>query len=54
VAELARSVHIGLLAVPAAVDPGDGWVFWAFGRRGPVMESHGIADLATTLIGQFG
>lgn len=53
-AELGCSVHIGLPAVPAAVDPGDRWFAWAFGRRGPVMESHGIADLASTLIRQFG
>jgi hypothetical protein len=54
VAELGRSVHIGLPTVPATVDPGDRWIAWAFGRRGPVMESHGIADLASTLIRQFG
>jgi hypothetical protein len=50
VAELKCSVHIGLLAVPAAVDPGDGWVIRAVGRRGTVMESHALIDLAATLI----
>jgi hypothetical protein len=51
VAELKRSVYIGLFAVPAAADPGAGWVTRAVGGRGTVMESHALIDLVATLVG---
>jgi hypothetical protein len=54
VAELCGSVLVGLAALPATVDPGDGWVARAAGRRGTVMESHVVSDLVTTLVAQIG